>query len=138
MSLENTRAAAVKAILAVDGIDTWELAWDNALYNPEAKPFWTRASVLMGEGQPVTLGSNGEDNFNGTIQLLLHQAINTGEALTLAKTDILRKHFAVGASFLHEDSAIVISRNGPRPGYHSETWWIVPFLVTFYSRINRN
>lgn len=137
MSLAQVRAAACSAVLAVPDIADELFAWDNAKFDPEGLASWIRVSVHVGEGQPVTLGSDGEDNFAGSLMLLLHQRADTGESIVMDYAEKFRRHFWVGRSFTSGQSAIVIDRNGPRPGYQSGAWWTVPFVVTFYSRLNR-
>lgn len=137
MSLANIRAAAVQAVVAAPGFNAGEVAYPNAKFDPAGLAFWNQVAVVLADATPVTLGTDGEDNIGGYIQCLLHQPQNTGEATVLAKSDILRGHFYVGRNFSHGGNTITIAKNEPKPGYHSGAWWVLPFLVTFYSRLSR-
>jgi len=95
---------------------------------------WLKATVVRGETEPVTLGSFGEDNHNGFLQIDVNVPINTGIGLVSNLAGDIKKLYPAGRKI----GQAVVSRSSVGAGRTVGGWYRLSVTIYFYSRIARN
>lgn len=67
-----------------------------AITKPANQTPWCQVFILDGDSQPVTLGSAGDDSFNGILQIDFNCAINVGTALQRQFKNNVKGYYVAG------------------------------------------
>jgi hypothetical protein len=133
--IEKVRAGLMKAL--VDASLGTKLLPENVKADPAGETPFAEVFYMPNPPVPITLGDDGEDEISGYVQLNIKVPFGSGTKEALAACGEVRSAFPVGLNILYDGVVITVKGSGPKPGYRSEAHYVTPFLIHFYSRIQR-
>jgi hypothetical protein len=136
MSLSNVRSALVSAFLSGGIFPAENIAFENIAFTPGKEP-WCQLSFVPAPPTVATLGAEGEDRFDGFLQLDLNYPLNSGDKAASDCVDAIRKLFTAGARFTYSGQEVVIASCGRSQGRTSSGFYRVSVTAQFYAHIQR-
>lgn len=138
MSHGDVRTALVNGFVEAFGQPLPPVEYENKDFVvPVGCTLWFSVAFVVADTIPVTLGSDGEDEVRGFLQVDINVPKNTGEALMFQNVKILRNFFKAGKGLTYKDCAVVISSSSPSPARIVGNWYRTSVTINFYSRIKR-
>lgn len=112
--------------------------YENKVFNvPSAAPLWIRTTNLPAGDDPVTLGTNGENELTGIFQLDANVPLNSGEKRLQETLDIFRSFFTPGKSLAYNGVTVVVRGFKTSPARQVDSWHRRSASITYYARIQR-
>lgn len=136
MSTTKVRAALVTAFRGGSFFADSKVQWENMKFDPPAEA-WAAFFFLPSQPEVATLGTAGEDELNGLIQIDLNYPLHSGEKDVAAKFESIRALFRPGYSFAHEGQTVTIRSCGRSNGRVVNNYWRVSVSVFYYAYIIR-
>lgn len=132
------RAALMQGAVSALGSD-FPLAQDNAPFDdkPSSGP-WAAAFPFINQPSVATLGSEGQDAFDGILQIDLNYPLNTGEAAVTAKADGLYQYFKAGKRLAYSGVELTVTSCGRSRGREVDGWYRVSMTISWFSRVSRS
>lgn len=94
-------------------------------------------SFVFDDPSVATLGSEGEDNIRGFMQISLYTPINKGDGAAIAFSDIIRSHFKAGFGCVHGDQKVTFINSGGANGRTVDGKYFTPITIYWYARTRR-
>lgn len=99
---------------------------------------WLQAHNLRGPSVPVTLGSYGEDDHRGILQIDFNTAKGSGSGSTLNKMDLFANYFTVGRVLRYNDINVTIKSCSASAGRTVGNYYRISLSVEYSTRTTRN
>jgi hypothetical protein len=138
MSQQKVKAAVINAVktrLALLG-GANHTAWPNKRYQP-GNALWYSVHYVPNNPTPVTLGSQGEDNLQGFVQIDVNILTDTGEKTQTDALNSLEAWFVAGRKLTFDGQSVVVTSAARAQGMNSGAYWKVPLSIYFYARYQR-
>lgn len=112
--------------------------FENEAFDPMGKPLWYAFHFLPNSPEVATLGSGGQDNFTGIVQVDINLPKDKGKSGLAQIMTALRLGFTAGTRSIH-DSANVIIKSCGRSGNGSpfESWFRYHVTIQWECFLNR-
>lgn len=124
---------------AVTALAGTPLATENSPFNkPAAGLPWAAVFVMPSQPSVATLGTEGQDNHDGVMQLDLNYPVKTGEAAVTAKADTLADFFKAGVRLYYQGVELTILSCGRSRGREVDGFWRVSITISWFARVPRN
>lgn len=111
--------AAVARLNALDtdegGLGNLHVRWPNVDARPLDTGAFLTVDLLPADAVVATLGTSGEDEHVGLVQLGLYVPVNTGHGTLLAMYDKVRSYFSAGTMFYYMGQRVTALRVKPSP-----------------------
>lgn len=91
-------------------------------------------SFHFNQPEVVTLGSGGEDNHDGFMQILLKYPVGQGDGAILAMADQIRQEFLAGQKCQYGDQVVTIINCGIGLFDTWDSKFVCPITINWYSR----
>lgn len=129
--IESTLFVAVRNLVAPRPV-----SYPTAELKPEeqAEDGWFAVHNLRGLSEPVTLGSKGEDNHPGVLQVDVHTASTLGTGPNLSLCDMIATAFPAGASLGYTGGQVRVDSVSVGPGAIVDGFYRVPVSITYHAR----
>lgn len=98
---------------------------------------WAATFILANQPRVATLGSQGQDDHNGILQIDLNYPLMTGESAVMAKADELAVFFKAGKRLALSGIELMVTSCGCSRGREAEGWYRVSVTVTWVARVSR-
>ena len=137
---QQTESDAKRAMLKLveeslpSGIPT---RWQNVLFTPPLRTLWFAVNYVPVNNKVVSLGSNGENEVQGFVQVDVNVPMDSGEKESDDTLKTLEKRFVPGHSTVYDLTEAVVTACKRSPGRDVLGFWRVSLTVDFYSRIKR-
>ena len=134
---EEVESALVTAYQEVNlGLPT---AFPNRKFVPPTDgALWAGVSFAFAQPTVATLGTGGEDETRGFMQVDFNIPIGAGRNLTNEASTALQNFFTAGRKLVYGGTQVDILSCGKNGGFDSGKFYKVPNTITFYARHNRN
>lgn len=136
MNQSGVRAALIDAY--IDGGFNISTAYPNREYIPSNGTEWARVSFLPAPVEVATLGSYGEDNHSGLLQIDLFFPLYKGDGDAWELADDMSEHFKAGTDFTYNSVTVSIINSSAQVGPEENGMYRLILTVSWYSRINRS
>lgn len=134
-SFGRIRSALISALMAEPTLG-FPLAYPNTTYRPgDTVAAYGDVSFHFADDRAASLGSNGEDEILGYLQVNIKVKPQTGEALAYDLAGRLRERFPIGFSCSFEGQHVTISQRKFGAFGIIENWFTLPVIINFYARI---
>jgi hypothetical protein len=139
MSLEKVQQGLIS--LYTTAFASWltnQVAWENKPFNnpPDGK-HWMAVHFMPAVERAASLGSDGENQHDGVLQIDLNIPSGTGEGNSRETIGALFTCFPQG-SFEYSGQQIKILSRSRGPGMTANGFYKIPFTVRWRAYINRN
>lgn len=135
--------AATKYIVelpeADKGLGDIPVRWPNAALEPPADgaPYAT-VDVLPAGVESITMGTGGEDEHTGVLQISLYYQANQGHGALVTACARLQQFFQAGTSMEYNGTAVRITQCSPSPPQKDGQRFASHVSVYYYARVNRS
>lgn len=127
----------INAVKEISG--TTPIAFPNKELPVESKEgMWLQVSNVRGESQPVTLGSDGEDNHPAFIQIDINYPKGKGSGLVLDKADEFLSYFTAGKTLTYNSQWIKVTSTSLSGDRYVGGFYRVSVTIYYYARTKRN
>lgn len=134
MSLDKARAAIVQAY--IDAGLNLPTFYENKPGDPPANP-WAIFTFIPNNPEVVTLGSGGDDEATGFVQIDLNYTLNSGDKAAADAFNLLRDKFIAGQIFTYSGQAVRVGSCGRSHGRNVNGWYRVSITIYWSARIRR-
>lgn len=113
-------------------------AFENQLFNPEGREKWFIFNYIPNEPEVATLGSAGQDSFDGIAQIDINIGAGKGKQGIEADVEALRKAFRAGNRLIRDNVSVTVKscgRNGP--GRRVNGFYRYTLTISWESRLTR-
>ncbi len=128
--------ALVAGVLSVDS--STPTGYPNSPLTSEPDGLWIQLHNLRGESDPVTIGTYGEDNHPGVLQIDINYPKNKGTGTVLEKADELASFFTAGKSLVYNTQKVKVLSCSVGPGRYVGGYYRVILSITYYARTTRS
>jgi len=138
MSQAKIEEALRTAFLAALPAAVNNTAFENQLFNPEGRAKWFVFNCLPNVPEVATLGSAGQDSFDGIAQIDINIGLGQGKQGIEADVEALRKAFRAGNRLIRDNVSVTIKscgRNGS--GRKADAFYRYTLTISWESRITR-
>lgn len=138
MSEDNIESALRKGFFEAIPGAVGNTSLENQAFTPSGKSKWYIFSFLPNTPNVATLGSGGQDAFDGICQIDINIPTGTGKDGVKEDLDALRLAFTAGARFPYSSASVIIKscgRNGP--GRKVDAFHRFTVSIGWETRINR-
>lgn len=137
MSLSNVYQALRVAYLEGNFFTSAKTEFENLAFTPPTAEAW--ASFYFVPSQPVvaTLGTRGDDRYDGFVQIDLNYPLNSGANPVRAMGDSITNRFTAGRRFSYSGQEVVIVSCGCSQGRVVNSFYRVSVTVVFYAFVTR-
>jgi len=107
--------------------------------SPPAQPSGKWGAIFYNPAQPAvdSLGPNGDDLFEGFLQVDVNYPRGSGVSAAQTDLDTLRASFKAGASFTSGGQAVRIKNCGRPVGRLVDNWYRVSFTIYWWAFVPR-
>lgn len=137
MSFFNIDQALINSVLEV--LPDANIEWPNhALPSGSKGDLWYKVSFISGTSNAATLGSNGEDNHPGVLQIDVNVPVNSGTGVLNQEIDKLYEFYQAGKGLLFNGQTVKILVGSTSPIREVSGFARRSFSVNYYARTVRN
>lgn len=116
-----------------------KVKYENKEFSPPVgTSLWASLAYVDADQRPITMGTGGEDEIRGFLQIDFNVPYGKGEGDLLAAINKATRHFRAGLAPAFEDEAAEVYRSATSLGRQVDTWWRKTVTVFFYSRVFRD
>lgn len=138
MSDYKVRAALVQGYLAAMAPTVPPTEYENTKFEvPANATLWTAVHLLPASSRVATLGTGGEDEDRGLLQIDINVPNGNSEKDLIQTADKLKSYFTAGRDLSYNGVTVVIVSRVLSPGRRVDVWWRRSLTITYYTRINR-
>lgn len=138
MNEEKIYTALRKGFLQAIPSATNNTAFENELFDPKGKLVWYRFTHLPNQPDVASLGTKGQDEFTGLIQVDINLPAGRGREGVSGFIEAMRAKFVAGARLVEAPVNVIVSRCGQTgPARNVDGWHRVSVAVYYESRISR-
>ena len=131
----NVRSALIQGYLdAAVGLPT---AYENAKFDKPTDTPWAAVFILPNQPVVASLGSSGQDDHRGIMQIDLSYPLGSGEEDLQAKVDLLCQHFTAGKRLVYNAQEVILGPSGRSGGRSVDGWFRVSVTVPWQARVSR-
>lgn len=135
MSLSQVQTALfTSAITALGAIPT---EYENMDFSPPTNAKWASLFFLPNVPVVATLGSTGQDEATGLIQIDLNYPLGTGNSAARTDFETLRAAFPAGSRHTNTGQVVMVTRTGRSAGRIVDNYYRVSVSVFWYALIPR-
>lgn len=110
------------------------LAHQNIPFSPPSRQeAWMACWILVNQPDAVTLGDDGEDGFDGIVQVDFNLPIGQGEAKLDDYLAIMSTRFRAGTRY----GPCIVRSCGCNQGKETQGWWRISVTIEWFARISR-
>tara|TARA_R100000951_G_C2598477_1_gene167399 strand:- start:64 stop:471 length:408 start_codon:yes stop_codon:yes gene_type:complete len=109
---------------------SYDIAWPNVPYEPEANETYLRPTFLPTETLQSSLGATGKDFTVGIYQVDVFTVAGTGRT---AITDSIADHFKRGTNLTYNGQTLRVQSVSISPAVIDGSWQQVPVSISFYT-----
>lgn len=135
MSRNKTRAALTQAW--VDGNFSLDTAYENKKFDKPAALPWAEFWVVFDSTNSVTLGTHGENETTGFVQVDLYYPLDKGSGDITTKADAICEYFQLGRSFSYQGQYVTIQKIDYSPARPDGGRHRLTLTIYFYARHTR-
>jgi hypothetical protein len=136
--ITNLRAALFKGFNDAAFFTAAKVGWENMPFDPPKDEPWAQIFFVPNQPSVATLGSDGEDETDGFVQINLNYPQGNGTQAIEAKFDAIRNVFTAGARFSYSGDVAVIRSCGRSQGRVVNGSYQIVVTIMFYAHINRS
>jgi hypothetical protein len=138
MSLEKIQQALLARFITDYGTD-WKdkIAYENMVLNPPPASGFLSVHFMPGKSAVATLGTDGQDEEEGLLQVSIFVPLGAGEGSIRAIVNSLRTSFKPQVLTYDGQPVTLLSRSRGT-GKPSDAFYVVPFQVHWRARLTRN
>lgn len=100
-------------------------------------PPYGDVNIIINDPTAVTMGSDGEDEHRGFMQISLFTEINSGDGESYAFSDTIRSHFKAGFGCEYGDQKVTFINSGAGNGSRQDAKYFTPITIYWYARTRR-
>ena len=135
MSLASVQEALQGAVIAaLAGIPT---EYENAVFTKPTNSKWARLWFIPNQPVPNTLGTSGEDEATGILQIDLNYPRNTGTRESIADFEEIRAAFPAGNAYTRDGQTVQALNCGRSQGRLVDNWYRVSITISWWALIPR-
>jgi len=126
---------AVNALLADGPLET---AYPNTKFSPPASGVpWAQVFLLANQPFVGSLGSSGEDEMSGILQIDLHYPLGEGVFDLNAAYDVIRDNFKAGTYLTYSTQWVLINSCGMEPPMSEGAYYKGMITIEWETRLTR-
>ena len=127
--------ALIAAAKAVD--NTTPMGHPNDPLENPGPALWLQLHNLRVESLPATLGTQGEDNHPGILQIDINYPQNKGAGIPLQKADEIASYFTAGKRLESNGQQVIVKSTTLSPARYVGGYYRISVDVNYYSRTMR-
>lgn len=137
MSMATVESALIKAFVDANFFAQALVQWPNVKFEPPVTGAWAAVYFLPSQPFVATLGTGGEDEVPGILQIDLNFPPNSGTKGCNDKYEAIKNVFTAGARFAYSGQEVVIRSCGRSQGRIVNNFYCTVVTIAFYAYVNR-
>ena len=113
------------------------IASENRPYDPQPGTAWAQLFVVHAQPSIATMGSGGQDEITGFLQVNLNYPEGSGGGAAKQKATAIRDYFTAGTKHSYGGVDVYIANAGRSASFNIDSWYRLVVTINWYTRLTR-